>query len=313
MTKKIRRRDFLEKSAKIGLSAAFGWRLTSSFFPGSMPHDSEKEKVDIAVVTGSDYLKNTEKAIKILGGIDKFVPKNSSVAILPNTQSKHPGTYTKPEIVRAVVRMCREAGAKEINCLSWLSRKYWDATGLGKVVEEEGANLKIVARDESLFKTIAIPKGKTLKEAKVMRELFNNDVFIDMPITKDHAGNKFTGTMKNLMGLNFPKINRFFHSGDADQPDDIEHLDQCIADLNKIIKPDLCVVDATELITTNGPFGPGKLVKPQKIVAGVDRVAIDAYCCTLWGMEGKDIIMIKRGYEHGLGEIDLKKVKIKEA
>jgi uncharacterized protein (DUF362 family) len=113
--------------------------------------------------------------------------------------------------------------------------------------------------------------------------------------------------------LDFPEVNRFFHTGDTEQPDDIEHLDQCIADLNLIIKPDLCVVDATELITTNGPFGPGKLVKPQKIVAGVDRVAIDAYCCTLWGMEGKDIIMIKRGYEHGLGEIDLKKVKIKEA
>ena len=29
------------------------------------------------------------------------------------------------------------------------------------------------------------------------------DVLIDMPITKDHAGNKFTGTMKNLMGADF--------------------------------------------------------------------------------------------------------------
>lgn len=312
MAKKIRRRDFLEKSAKIGLYAAFGGSIISPFFHSSCSTVSKTEKIDIAVVSGSDYLNSAVKAVNLLGGMEKFVPKNSRVAILPNTQSRHPGTYTKPEIIRAVIRMCKEAGAKEINCLSWLSRKAWEATGLGKAVEEEEANLKIVAREESLFKTISIPKGKTLKEAKIMRELFENDVFIDMPITKDHAGNKFTGTMKNLMGLDFPTVNRFFHTGDSKHPDDIDHLDQCIADLNTIIKPDLCVVDATELITTNGPFGPGKLAKPLKVVAGVDRVAIDAYCCTLWGMEGKDIVMIKRGYEHGLGEIDLEKVKIRE-
>lgn len=311
MTNRISRRDFLEKSAKIGLSAFFGGSLVTSFFYGSCSIASQ-EKIDIAVVSGSDYLNSTLQAVNLLGGMEKFVPKNSRVAILPNTQSRHPGTYTKPEIIRAVIRMCKEAGAKEINCLSWLSRKAWKATGLAEAVEEEGANLKIIARDEALFKPIPIPKGKVLKEAKIMRELFKNNVFIDMPITKDHAGNKFTGTMKNLMGLNFPKVNRFFHTGDTERPDDIEHLDQCIADLNTIIEPDLCVVDATELITTNGPFGPGKLVKPQKIVAGVDRIAIDAYCCTLWGMEGKDIVMINRGYEHGLGQIDLEKVKIKE-
>ena len=210
--------------------------------------------------------------------------------------------------------MCKIGEAKEINFLSWLPRKFWEATGLAKAVEEEGANLKIVdLKDESLFKSVPIPKGKKLKETKIIKEMFDHDVFITIPITKDHVGNKFTGTMKNMMGLNFPKVNRFFHTGDTtDQPDDIANLDQCIADLNTIIKPDLCVVDATEFITTNGPFGPGKLIKPQKIVAGTDRVAIDSYCSTLWGLKGEDIIMIKRGFDHGLGEINLKKVKIKE-
>ena len=37
-----------------------------------------------------------------------------------------------------------------------------------------------------------------------MNEFYDYDVFINMPITKDHAGNKFTGTIKNLMGLNAP-------------------------------------------------------------------------------------------------------------
>jgi uncharacterized protein (DUF362 family) len=94
--------------------------------------------------------------------------------------------------------------------------------------------------------------------------------------------------------------------------DDITHLDQCIADLNTIIQPDLCIVDATEFVTTNGPMGPGKLLKPQKVIAGTDRVAIDTYCATLFGYNPKDIAILNKAYEHGLGEMDLTKVKIRE-
>jgi len=41
-------------------------------------------------------------------------------------------------------------------------------------------------------------------------------------------------------------------------------------------------------------------------------VAVDSYCKTLWGIKDEEIFMIKFGYEHGLGEMDLNKVKIKE-
>lgn len=313
MNEKIGRREFFKKSARIGVSAALGGTFISHLMDNSS-YAFTGESVDIAVVTSSDYFKSTEEAIKLIGEIKKYVPKNSSVGLLPNVQSRHPGTYTKPEIVRAVIKLCKEAGAKEINCLSLLPKKNWEAVGLDKVIEEEGANLVLVDRnDESLFRTVTIPNGKALKEARIMKEFYSNDIFIDMPITKDHAGNKFTGTMKNLMGLNSRKCNRSFHKeGWRTEINAIEHLDQCIADLNTVIQPNLCVVDATELITTNGPMGPGELIKPQKVIAGTDRVAIDAYCTTLWGMEPKDIIMINSGYKHKLGEIDLAKVKIKE-
>lgn len=313
MTARMARREFFEKSFKLGFSVAVGSSL--HHFLGSSHPALAEEKIDIAIASGSDYFKNTVKAVELLGGMEKFVPKNSKVAILPNTQSRHPGTFTKPEIVRAVLQMCKSAGAAEVNCLSWLARKNWEDTGLVQAVEGEGANLKLIEmNDESLFRPVPIPKGKVLKEAKIMNEYYANDVLIDMPVTKDHAGNKFTGTMKNLMALNFRVSNRTFHREDwKTNISSIEYLDQCIADLNTVIKPTLCIVDATEFITTNGPMGPGELIKPQKVVAGVDRVAVDAYCCTLWGLEAKDIFMINKGYEHGLGEIDLKKVKIKEA
>jgi len=314
MTEKLKRRDFIRKSAQVGFSSFIGGELISWLGANDLLGSAPSAIPKIIVVQGEDYLKSTTRAVELFGGMGKFVSKSSRVAILPNTQSKNPGAFTKPEIVRATIRMIKQAGAQEINCLSWLPEKYWDASGLGKAVVEEGAQLKILdAKNEILFQPVSIPQGKVLKEAKLIRLLSEHDVLVNLPIMKDHVGNKFTGTMKNLMGLNFPGVNRFFHTGDKDKPDDIEHLDQCIADLNTVCKPTLCIVDATEFITTNGPFGPGKIIAPKKIVVGTDRIAIDSYCATLLGMKGDDVIMIRRGYEHGLGEINQKKVKIQKA
>ena len=74
----------------------------------------------------------------------------------------------------------------------------WEKTGLAAVLKEEGANLKLAGSEEANFKPVKVPMGKALKEAMIMKEFFNNDVFIDIPITKDHAGNKAEQTADNI-------------------------------------------------------------------------------------------------------------------
>jgi uncharacterized protein (DUF362 family) len=267
----------------------------------------------IGVGISDDYGRAAVKAVALAGGIKRFVPKGAKVALLPNVQSRHPGSFTKPEVLRAVIGLCKKAGAREINCLSWQTVKQWEDTGLKAVLDAEGVGLKLFEKDESLFKPVAVPGGAVLKEARVLAALYDHDALINMPITKDHAGNKFTGTMKNLMGLNSPANNRTFHKPNwKTDPNDITHLDQSIVDLNKAVKPALNVVDATEFIVSNGPFGPGQLFRPQRVVAGTDRVAIDAYCASLWALKPEDIVQIKRGAEQGLGQIDPSKVVLKE-
>jgi uncharacterized protein (DUF362 family) len=314
MARKISRRSFIKESTAIGVGSLVGAGVIIGFSTGGGNLLYAGEKIDISVVEGEDYFKNTITAVKQLGGMKHFVSKNSKVAILANPQKNNPGAYTRPDIVAAAIRMCKEAGAKEVACISWQPLENWENTGLKKTVDAEGAKLVIIDRsDESLFKPVPVPKGKLLKEARVMNEFFNYDLLIDIPITKDHAGNKFTGTLKNLMGLNSPLNNRTFHKPNwKTDINDIRHLDQSIADLNTVITPALCIIDATEFIINNGPFGPGKLHKPNQVVAGVDRVAIDAYCSTLWGLEPKNIITIAQAHEHQLGEINLEKVKIKK-
>lgn len=312
MTKILERREFIKKSFAAGASATLGSLLWPRILSG-ISRVSAGASIDLGVAVGEDPLRSTTVAVELVGGIDRFIPKNSRVALLPNVQSSHPGTYTNPALVQAAIRLCHKAGAKEISLLSWQAMKNWESTGLARVAAEEKADLKLFDRDEANFKPAQVPAGKALQEARILSALYDYDVFIDMPVTKDHAGNKFTGTMKNLMGLNSPVSNRTFHKANW-QTDlsAIEFLDQCIADLNTVIQPTLCLVDATEFIITNGPFGPGEILRPKKVVAGVDRVAIDAYCASLWGLKPEDIFAIKRGHEHGLGEIRLQNVNVKE-
>jgi uncharacterized protein (DUF362 family) len=313
MNKKITRRTFIKDGAAFCILTPSLASGISGIFKSSINTDVSLKNIDVAVTIGSDYFENTKKAIDILGGMSRFVPKNSRVLLLGNVWNV-PGTFTKPDIFRAIARMCWEAGAKNVTCVSMMPIRNWEQTGNAAVLTKEGVVLKLSNfKDYSQYKRVLIPKGILLKEAEIMNEFFEYDVFINVPICKHHVDTVFSCTMKNLMGLNSYRNNRKFHIDEDGRSISIaEHLGQCIADLNTVIVPTLNVIDATEFIATNGPMGPGKIVKPRKIVAGVDRLALDAYCIALLDKNINDVIKIKKGYEQGLGVIDLSKVRVVE-
>ncbi len=94
--------------------------------------------------------------------------------------------------------------------------------------------------------------------------------------------------------------------------EDVDFLSQCIADLNTLRKQDLCVVDATVVLGSNGPAGPGDLLKPQKVVVGTDPVAVDAYCVTLHSRKPGDVVMLAKAAAAGVGRADLQKRNVRE-
>ncbi|HMA54809.1 MAG TPA: DUF362 domain-containing protein, partial [Acidobacteriota bacterium] len=158
MRRTIGRRDFFRTSAGAGLSLAMARALAAASASAA-----KTKAPTIGVGIGEDHEKAAIKAVELAGGIKRFVPKGAKVALLPNVQSRHPGSYTKPEILRAVIRLCRKAGASEINALSWQTVKQWEDTGLKAVLDAEGAGLRIFEKDESLFKPVPVPNGIALK------------------------------------------------------------------------------------------------------------------------------------------------------
>jgi uncharacterized protein (DUF362 family) len=214
--------------------------------------------------------------------------------------------------VKTVVDLCREAGAQKVRWLTWISGRYWERSRIAELMDGTGAELVQVDENaEDQWNTLEVPAGKSLKTVRVFKALWECDVFISMPIFKDHIGSRFTGVLKNYMGTSHPVDNRKFHP--AWDEETVMHMERCIADLNTVVRvPDLVVADAMTVLTSKGPFGPGDIAEPQRVVAAVDRVACDAYGATILGLEGSAVTMIREAFEHGLGEIDLAKLRIRE-
>jgi uncharacterized protein (DUF362 family) len=303
----ISRRSFIKRSAVLGASSilagsAVGWMPKLAF---------AEAKADIAAVKGANYFQNTIKAVEFLGGMGKFVSKQSKVGLLINSPWQNPGCYVKPEITLAVVRMCLDAGAKEVGVIKQLDNSYWRRSAIPNRFQDERRSIRFIGDN---FTEVPFPHGRSLKKAEIAKGMLECDVLINMPIAKHHDGVRFTGAVKNMMGGQSRNTHRFFHfsTGGRGYYDDVEFLSQCIADLNLLRKPDLCILDGTEMITENGPFGPGKLIQPQKVIAGTDRVAMDVYGANLLGLKGEEILTTKKAYEYGMGEIHLSSLQIQE-
>lgn len=307
MIKSINRRSFIKQSMLLGVSSI----LAGNIFD-MMDRLAMAESIpDIAAVKGLDYYRSTIKAVDMLGGMSQFVPRQSKVGLLINSPWHNPGCYTKPEITLAAIRMCYEAGAKEVGVIKSLDNSYWRKSSASDRFQDERKSIRFIGNN---FKEIPFPDGQSLKKAEISEGLLECDVLINLPIAKHHDGVRYTGALKNMMGGQSRKTHRFFHfsTGGSGYYDDLEFLSQCIADLNFVRKPDLIILDGTEMITENGPFGPGRLVKPQTVVAGTDRVAMDVYGANLLGLNGEEILTTRKAYELGMGEINLSSLQIQE-
>jgi uncharacterized protein (DUF362 family) len=304
----LSRRSFLATGFAASAGAMLGGRLPDSAAAGV---DSARGGLpDLCVATGSSYYENTLKAVEGLGGIGRVVSRGSKVGLLVNHAFRNPGTHVNPEIGLAVVKMCHEAGAQAVYDLKAAPPGYWQRSPKAKELAGEIRTLRVGGD----YLEVEVPKGRFLKKGEILRELLEVDVLINISISKDHEGTRFSGILKNMMGAATYSTCRFFHSGHGGSGwyGDVDFLSQCVADINLLRRPDFSISDSTEFVTTNGPFGPGKLARPQKIVAGVDPVAVDAYCTRFLGLDANAVSMIRLSAASGLGQADLRRTKIVE-
>jgi len=296
----VSRRAFVKAGAAVGIGATFGrWPSGEAAAP---------EPVDLCAVTGSDPARSTRKALDQLGGMNRFVPRGSTVGLLVNHQFRNPGAHVHPDVAGTVVALCWEAGAKAVLSLKDERFTYWRREG--PIVDAT----RRITPCRNQYVTLEVPRGLVLKKADAIKELLAVDALVNVSVAKHHEGTEYACVLKNAMGAITYGTCQFFHFGHGKGGwyGDVDFLSQCVADLNSLRKPDLAVADATTILTSSVPYGPGKLSKPQAVVAGASAVSVDAYCARFLGLDPKRVAMISRSAASGLGESDLGKVKIRE-
>ena len=281
--KKIKRREFI---AYLAGAAAAGRAITGDIGP---------RPVLAVSAAAANPVASLRDALAALGGIGRFIRGGEWVMLLPNPQGRLAGASTRPELVAEMVRLCLAAGAGRVEICSIHDQGRWYGTGIDRAAQAAGAGLWTPSGGGA-WREIDIPGARRQKRLLVISPVLEADLVINMPIAKQHGSTRFTGALKNLMGVNAD--NTSWHQGSA-------YLVDSIVDLASAVRPRLLVVDATEVLAENGPFGPGRTVKPGRVVVGVDPVAVDSVCCRLLEMRPAEVSTIVQAHQRGLGEMNL--------
>jgi len=282
------RREFLKDAAAgavlIGAQSKLG--MAAGVDQRTVPARSKVVVARDAALHGSDG-KLDEKRVQALldraiasyTGRDKpveawkrIVPVGKVIGLKVNGLGGK-GISTHAALVMAVCERLQQAGVKPGEIIVW-DRNARDIGACGLTINTDPSRIRIYGSDVAGYEEQQEVWGSArIKLAKILtRECA---MVIGMPILKDHGGAGVTFAMKNMYGV-------------VDRPMDL-HAGGCnpgVADLNCIPavreKVRFTIGDAMTSVYDGGPgFKPERLWKPNALIVGEDRVAVDH---TAWQM-----------------------------
>lgn len=240
----------------------------------------------------------TQSVFEAAGGIRQFVSKGDVVVIKPNISWGKPSKMaatTNPEVLQAVIELCQEAGAKKVRIADNTienSKFCFSVSGAENVAKITGAEL--IIPDESLMREMKL-QGDRLDVWPVYLPIVEADKLINLPVAKDHILSSVTLGMKNWFGAiggRRGSLHREIHPN--------------IVDLAQFFKPTITLIDATRIMTRNGPSGgsTSDVVIKNTLILSDDPVAADGKAALLLGREPRNIGHIKLAKKRGLGTYD---------
>jgi uncharacterized protein (DUF362 family) len=234
------------------------------------------------ITVGTDLKSSVAEAVKEIGGFGKFVGKGETVLLKPNFNTADPAPGSSDlGFLKAVVGLVYECGAKIVmigdsSTMSLNTRKVMEKKGVFDLEKMETPP-RIYNFDERKWVKEQVPDAKFLKTVSLTEFLERADKLILLPNLKTHSYAQFTGALKLSVGFMKPIERVRLH---------LRNIQEKIAELNKLINPDLIIMDARKCFINKGP-AQGKLAEPNLILASESRIAID--------IEGIKIIQGFRG------------------
>jgi uncharacterized protein (DUF362 family)/Pyruvate/2-oxoacid:ferredoxin oxidoreductase delta subunit len=265
----------------------------------------------VSIIRCADYdhegtFSAIKQAVDLLGGMRSFVKPGERVLIKPNLLKASPpdaAVTTHPEVVRAVIRLVREAGGfAMVGDSPGMGdlRKVCGKAGILAVVREEGATL--VELDEP----VEVKSSGRFQRFEVARAAYEADAIINLPKLKTHGMTTLTGAVKNLFGCvpGRRKVQWHFNTG-------VNHelFAVMLNELCALLKPRLTIMDAVIGMEGNGP-GSGDPRRIGVVIAGRDPVAVDVVSSRLLGVAPERLPLIRAAAAAGLGETRLDRISV---
>jgi len=238
-------------------------------------HADEKLLANVSLVRTSDRLKGVPQAIALL---ESNPVQGKAVVLKPNfnTADPAPGS-THNDTLRALVSTLKQMGATRVTLaercgpMDPTSRVMKDKGifELAKELEFDIVNLEELGADGWVH---FHPKDSHWKDGFLFPRVYAEaECIVQTCCLKAHAfGGHFTLSLKNSVGMvagkGYPYMQELHTS---------PHMRQMLAEINTAYSPDLVVLDGVDAFTKGGP-AQGTRVEANVIVAGNDRVAIDA-------------------------------------
>jgi len=267
----------------------------------------------VALVKTDDRALGTRRALELLG-LDTVRGKRVFLKPNCNTADPAPGS-SHPDVLRALTGWLREAGAAGITI--------GDRSGMGNtraVMQQMGIfdlaaefGLDTVALDEMAADgwIPQQPPGSHWRRGFALaRPALEAEAVVLACCLKTHRyGGHFTLSLKNAVGLAAKTIpgEGYDYMTELHNSPDQRNM---IAEINAAYSPALIVLDGVEAFVDGGPDA-GTRVRAEVILAGADRIAIDAVGVALLRYHGTTAQVsagavfeqeqIRRAVELGLG------------
>lgn len=243
-----------------------------------------------------------------LGGMAHFVRSGDQVVVKPNIgwdRTPELGANTHPEVVKAVIEHCLEAGAARVRVFDNTCndpRRCYRNSGIEEAVESLASDrVRIEHMDRRAYQELAISDGRELRSWPFYRPAVEADRFINLPVAKVHGISRLTLGMKNIMGVIGGNRGRLHWS-----------IEEALSDINQVIQSDLTLIDATRIMRANGPSGgrPSDVEWRHTLIASADIVAADSIAAGLFGYRPEQIPTLVTAARRGLGVMDRQRMRL---
>ena len=191
----------------------------SLFAPEGEPHPAKsprlnpfvhEDKALVGVVRGTNVERMVRECVNLIGGIEKLEVREKTVLVKPNVVAGDPPpTTTNPEVVRSVVQLLYEAGAKKVivgdmsGLITLPTRKNLEKTGIGRAAKEAGA--EVIDFDDVDWIEVKPPQARLVKRIHVAKPVYHADILVNLPVVKTHRNATYSICLKNLVGVTHPR------------------------------------------------------------------------------------------------------------